>query len=70
MSNFNLGDKVVITEVQYRQGDGDIAEVGSIGYVTYVASHGCQIARRPDYDPDHHDENSLFFINGAFRHAS
>lgn len=70
MENFKVGDKVIITEAQYRQGDGDISEVGTIGYVTFVGGHGCQIARYPDYDPDTHDENSLFFLNGGFKHAT
>lgn len=70
MENFKVGDKVVITEAQYSQGGNDIAEVGSIGYVTDVTSHGCQIARYPDYDPDTHDKNSLFFLNGGFKHAT
>lgn len=69
MNDFKVGDKVIITEAQYSQGDDDIAEVGTIGYVTDVERHGCQIARWPDYDPDAHDENSLFFLYGGFEHA-
>lgn len=69
INDFNVGDKVVITEAQYQQGDNDIAEVGKIGYVTFVGGDGCMIARYPDYDPDTHDENSLFFLNGGFKHV-
>lgn len=63
---FKVGDVVKITKDFYRQNAEDISKVGSLGYVVWVAGHGCQIARWADYDPDLHTEHSLFFIYGTF----
>lgn len=62
---FKVGDVVLVIGNAYKShiDHKDVGRKGSLGYVTAVEPHGVQVARWSDYDPDAHDENSLFFLN-------
>lgn len=60
-----VGDKVTIKAGnRYDDGKYDeypVTKPGSTAYITELLEHGAQLATTPDYDPDEHSGDSLFF---------